>query len=69
MTLQMNWKAQENDELWLYSYHLYQKTRDVNLSFFDYFNPSIPMDIKKKSFKLSLPSSLALKLFKKLYYR
>ena len=69
MTLQMNWKAQENDELWLYSYHLYQKTRDVNLSFFDYFNTSIPMDIKKKSFKLSLPSSLALKLFKKLYYR
>lgn len=69
MTLQMNWKAQENDELWLYSYNLYQKTRDVNLSFFDYFNTSIPMDIKKKSFKLSLPSSLALKLFKKLYYR
>lgn len=69
MTLQMNWKAQENDELWLYSYNLYQKTKDVNLSFFDYFNPSIPMDIKKKSFKLSLPSSLALKLFKKLYYR
>ena len=69
ITLVMNWKAQENDELWLYSYHLYQKTRDVNLSFFDYFNPSIPMDIKKKSFKLSLPSSWALKLFKKLYYR
>lgn len=69
MTLQMNWKAQENDELWLYSYNLYQKTKDVNLSFFDYFNTSIPMDIKKKSFKLSLPSSLALKLFKKLYYR
>ena len=69
MTLQMNWKAQENDELWLYSYNLYQKTRDVNLSFFDYFNTSIPMDIKKKSFKLSLPSSWALKLFKKLYYR
>jgi len=35
MTLQMNWKAQENDELWLYSYNLYQKTRDVNLSFFE----------------------------------
>lgn len=69
MTLQMNWKAQENDELWLYSYNLYQQTKDVNLSFFDYFNPSISMDIKKKSFKLSLPSLWALKLFKKLYYR
>lgn len=66
MTLIMNWKAQESDEQWLYSYHKYYKT--PNLSLVDYFSPDYSLETKKKSIKLSLPPSVALKRFKKVYY-
>lgn len=61
-TLQMNWKAQKNRVLWEESYNSYKSISRLSLS--QYFSPSIPLDVKKKSFYISLPTRLGFRLFK-----
>ena len=67
MTLIMNWRAKEDCSSWLYSFKLYKK--HTNLKFRDYFGSDYSFETKKKSFKLELPSSIAVQLFKLMYYR
>ena len=67
MTLIMNWKAKKDDAAWLYSFGLYKKYPNIGLAGF--FQPFYDWETKKKALKLELPQQLALRLFKKLYYR
>ena len=65
LTLQMNWKAQKNEELWTESHRNYQTLS--SLSFLDYFSSAFSSDTKKKAIKLDIPTSLAMWIFKKQY--
>lgn len=67
MTLIMNWKAQQSDSEWLYSFKRYKETAGLRLR--DYFSTQYSAAIKKKALKLMLPPALALRLFKFQYYR
>ena len=67
MTLQMNWKAQQNEHLWKESYANYKTLS--SLSVLDYFSSKFSKEIKKKDFYTSLPTNLGFKLFKWRYYR
>lgn len=62
-TLQMNWKAQKNEELWKESYANYKTL--TSLSFLDYFSSDYPKDVKKNDFLNNLPTDLGFKIFKK----
>ena len=66
MTLQMNWKAQQNEELWKESHRNYQTLSSLGIM--DYFSSEFSKETKKKAIKLALPTSLAMWLFKKQYY-
>ncbi len=67
MTLIMNWKAQQSDSEWLYSFKRYKQTAGLRLQ--DYFSTQYSAATKKKALKLMLPAALALRLFKFQYYR
>ena len=67
MTLQMNWKAQKNEDLWKRSYKAYSQLK--GLSFSDYFSSKYSKDLKKKSLFISLPVHLGFRLFKWRYER
>ncbi|QOW10890.1 glycosyltransferase [Kaistella flava (ex Peng et al. 2021)] len=67
MTLIMNWKAKKEDSSWIYSFNLYKKY--PNLRFRDYFRSNYTFETKKKAVKLELPTSIAMRLFKYMYYR
>ena len=67
MTLQMNWKAQQNEHLWRESYANYKTLS--SLSVLDYFSSKFSKEIKKKDFYTSLPTCLGFRLFKWRYYR
>ena len=67
MTLQMNWKAQKNEELWKRSYNAYSKLK--GLSFSDYFSNKYSKNLKKMDLFISLPTGLGFKLFKYRYER
>ena len=67
MTLQMNWKAQQNEHLWKESYANYKTLS--SLSVLDYFSSKFSKEIKKKDFYTSLPTCLGFRLFKWRYYR
>ena len=66
LTLQMNWKAQQNEELWKESHRNYQTLSCLGIM--DYFSSEFSKETKKKAIKLALPTSLAMWLFKKQYY-
>lgn len=66
-TLQMNWKAQKNENLWKRSYKAYLQLK--SLSFFDYFSGKYSKDLKKKNLFISLPVNLGFKFFKWRYER
>lgn len=66
-TLQMNWKAQKNEDLWKRSYSEYAKLHGLGLS--DYFSGRFSNDLKKKNFLISLPVGLGYKIFKWRYER
>lgn len=67
MTLVMNWKAKQDTGEWLYSFKLYKK--NPNLRFKDYFSANFSSSVKKKSLKLELPPTFAIRLFGWMYYR
>lgn len=67
MTLIMNWKAKKEESDWIYSFKLYRKY--PNLRFGDYFRSQYCFETKKKALKLELPTSIAIRLFKYMYYR
>lgn len=67
ITLIMNWKAQQSEKEWLYSFRRYKETANLNLQ--DYVSSRFSGSLKKKAIKLALPPRLAFKLFKFQYYR
>lgn len=62
MTLQMNWRAQKNEELWKESYANYKKLSSLRLG--DYLGSKFSKDTKKRAFLSSLPTGLGFKIFK-----
>lgn len=61
-TLQMNWKAQRNENLWKDSYRKYQEFKSMALK--DYFSPRYSAEMKKQDFFQSLPVHLGFVFFK-----
>ncbi|OWK97550.1 glycosyl transferase family 2 [Kaistella haifensis DSM 19056] len=62
LTLQMNWKAQKNEELWKESYKNYKTLSSLRLK--DFFSGSFSKDTKKQALYNSLPVGFGFKLFK-----
>ena len=62
MTLEMNWKAQKNEDLWKRSYKEYSKLN--GLGFGDYLSGKYSKAVKKQNLFISLPTNLAFKFFK-----
>ncbi len=67
MTLQMNWKAQKNEELWKRSYREYAKLKGLTMN--DYLSKKFSKELKKKDLFISLPVNLGFNLFKWRYER
>lgn len=61
-TLQMNWKAQKDKQLWKHSYKAYSKLQSLRLV--DYFFEDYPISVKKQNLFISLPTNLGFKFFK-----
>ena len=59
----MNWKAQKNKELWLFSYNHFKTV--FGLDFLDFLSSKFSFAEKKKSFLQNLPSYLGYKIFRK----
>ena len=59
----MNWKAQKNKELWLFSYNHFKTV--FGLDFLDFLSSKFSFAEKKKSFLQNLPSNLGYKIFRK----
>ena len=62
VTLEMNWKAQQNEQLWKTSYEAYHKLR--GLSFFNYLSGNYSVKIKKQDLFYRLPLSFGYKFFR-----
>ena len=67
LTLQMNWKAQKNEELWKESYQNYKTLSSLSLR--DYLSEDFPSTLKKLNLFNQLPISLGYKVFKWRYER
>lgn len=67
MTLEMNWKAQKNEELWKRSYNAYSKLQSLSAK--DLFSKKFTKKLKKQSFFNSLPVNAGFKFFKWRYER
>lgn len=67
MTLQMNWKAQKNEDLWKRSYSEYRKLKSLTLK--DYLSKKFTKELKKKNLFISLPVNLGYRFFKWRYER
>lgn len=67
LTLQMNWRAQKNEEFWKESYHNYKKLS--SLSWRDYFSNDYSFTIKKSNLFNQFPTGLGFKIFKWRYER
>ncbi|MBP7173650.1 MAG: glycosyltransferase [Cloacibacterium sp.] len=67
MTLEMNWKAQKNEELWKRSYRQYRKLASLPLK--EYWGKNFTSKDKKKDFFCSLPTNIGFRLFKYRYQR
>lgn len=65
VTLQMNWKAKKDEELWKESYTNYKTLS--SLSLLDYISSDYSQDVKKNDFLNSLPTNIGFKIFKKRY--
>ncbi|MDO4763886.1 MAG: glycosyltransferase [Flavobacteriaceae bacterium] len=63
LTLQMNWKAQKNEELWKESYRNYKTLSTLTL--LDYFSSNYSKETKKNEILNNLPTNLGFKIFKK----
>lgn len=60
-TLQMNWKAQKNEQLWKRSYKAYRQLG--SLSFWDYFSRDYSGKLKKQDLFYRLPVALGYRFF------
>jgi len=67
MTLQMNWRAQKNEQLWKESYANYKKLSSLQWS--DYFSKDYSLKTKKENFLDNLPTALGMWVFKKRWER
>ena len=67
LTLQMNWKAQKNEELWKESYRNYKKLSKLRWT--DYLSAKFSKSIKKSDFFNRLPTDLGFRFFKWRYER
>lgn len=61
-TLEMNWKAQQNEQLWKASYKAYSKLG--GLSFLNYLSGNYSAKMKKQDMFYRLPVSLGYKFFR-----
>lgn len=66
-TLEMNWKAQRNEELWKRSYTEYSKLKSLEMK--DYLSKKFTKKMKKQDFFSSLPVDFGFRLFKWRYER
>ncbi|MDL1913527.1 MAG: glycosyltransferase [Bergeyella sp.] len=66
-TLEMNWKAQKNEELWKSSYKAYKKLK--SLTPINYLSPNFSFTSKKQDFFTSLPVGIGFFLFRYRYGR
>jgi len=62
ITLEMNWKAQQNEQLWKVSYKAYSKLG--GLSFLNYLSGNYSSKMKKQDLFYRLPLSLGYKFFR-----
>lgn len=62
MTLLMNWKAQQNEQLWKRSYSAYKRLKSLRLS--DYFSSFYSQQLKKQDLFHRLPVSLGYRFFR-----
>ena len=62
ITLEMNWKAQQNEELWKISYKEYSKLKKLSLS--DYLSGAYSQKLKKQDLFYRLPLSFGYKFFR-----
>lgn len=62
VTLQMNWKAQQNEELWKRSYKAYNQLS--GLSFGNYLSSAYSTKLKKQDLFYRLPLSIGYKFFR-----
>lgn len=62
ITLEMNWKAQQNEQLWKASYKAYSKLG--GLSFLNYLSGNYSSKMKKQDLFYRLPLSLGYKFFR-----
>jgi len=62
ITLEMNWKAQQNEQLWKASYSAYRKLG--SLSFFSYLSGKYSRKLKKQDFFYRLPVTLGYRFFR-----
>lgn len=62
VTLQMNWKAQQNEELWKRSYKAYNQLSGLSLS--NYLSSAYSMKLKKQDLFYRLPLSTGYKFFR-----
>ncbi len=66
-TLQMNWKAQKNQDLWKTSYKAYKKLN--NLPFLEYLKTNYSIQTKKENLFTTLPTWFGFWLFRKRFER
>lgn len=62
LTLQLNWKAQKNPQLWKESYLNYKTLSGISLA--DYFSGTFPKETVKSDLFMSLPTELGFRLFR-----
>jgi len=62
MTLEMNWKAQKNEQLWKRSYKAYNQMKSLGLS--DYFSSEYSTKLKKQDLFYRLPLFVGYKFFR-----
>lgn len=62
MTLQMNWKAQKNKELWEESYNNYKILSTLSIK--DYFSSNFSKEVKKNEILNNLPTFLGFRVFR-----
>lgn len=61
-TLQMNWKAQKNEQLWKDSYKAYRKLKGLKMS--DYFSKRYSSNLKKQDLFYRFPVSIGYRFFR-----
>lgn len=62
VTLQMNWKAQQNEELWKNSYKAYNELSGLNFS--DYLSSAYSTQLKKQDLFYRLPLFIGYRFFR-----